>query len=156
MAHEIERKFLVDQALWHPASAGTQFVQGYLSTDARRTVRVRIAGDKAFLTIKGKTAGVTRPEFEYEIPPADARDMLEMCDTPHISKTRHVVPFGGSQWEVDVFHGENEGLVIAEIELPAEDHEFSKPDWVMAEVSHDPRYYNSSLMKFPYRSWLTK
>ena len=153
MAREIERKFLVDQALWHPPSAGTEFEQGYLSTDARRTVRVRIAGDKAFLTIKGKTTGVARPEFEYEIPLADARDMLEMCDAPNISKTRYIVPFGGNRWEVDVFHDANEGLVIAEIELPAEDHDFARPDWAIAEVSHDPRYYNSNLLKFPFRDW---
>jgi adenylate cyclase len=153
MGHEIERKSLVDKKLWRPSSAGAEYVQGYLSTDIRRTVRVRIAGDKAFLTIKGEARGVTRPEFEYAIPVSDARAMLELCDKPYISKTRHVEQFAGNCWEIDVFHGDNEGLVMAELEVPAEDYAFETPGWVREEVSADARYYNSNLLKFPFREW---
>ena len=153
MPKEIERKFLVDGA-WTPPGAGTAFEQGYLSSVAERTVRVRIEGDHAKLTIKGKTSGVSRSEFEYAIPVDDARTMLdELCERPVIVKRRHIVMHAGKKWEVDVFGGENAGLVIAELELASEDEAFEKPEWVRAEVSHDPRYYNSNLVKKPFTRW---
>lgn len=143
----------MDQQAWRPSSAGVEFVQGYLSSDAAKTVRVRLAGDKAFLTIKGQTVGVTRAEYEYEIPLPDAREMLALCGENKISKTRYTEQFAGNIWEIDVFHGANEGLTIAELEMLAEDHEFDRPGWALEEVSHDPRYYNSNLVKFPFREW---
>jgi adenylate cyclase len=153
MAKEIERKFRVDPA-WQPPGQGTPFEQGYLSSVADRTVRVRIAGDAAKLTIKGKTTGVSRSEFEYAIPVDDARAMLdELCEQPVIKKRRHVVEHAGKTWEVDVFGGENQGLVIAELELASEDEAFEKPPWVKDEVSDDPRYYNSNLAKKPFTRW---
>ncbi|MBA3498733.1 MAG: CYTH domain-containing protein [Myxococcota bacterium] len=153
MAKEIERKFLVDHT-WKPPGNGTAFEQGYLSSVEERVVRVRIEGDKAKLTIKGKTKGVTRTELEYEVPVDDARVMLDgLCEKPVIVKRRHLVEHAGKKWEVDVFGGDNAGLVIAELELASEDEAFEKPDWVREEVSHDPRYYNSNLVKKPFKSW---
>jgi adenylate cyclase len=151
---EIERKFLVDVARWRPKDEGTAFRQGYLSLAKERIVRVRTAGDKAFLTIKGLTVGATRAEFEYPIPPADASALLDrLCERPLIEKTRHEEQIGGNLWEIDVFHGENEGLVVAEVELASEAQIFAKPDWAIREVSDDPRYYNNNLLKHPYRIW---
>jgi adenylate cyclase len=153
MPKEIERKFRVDPA-WKPPGDGAAFEQGYLSSVAERTVRVRTEGDKAKLTIKGKTTGVSRSEFEYPIPVDDARTMLdELCEQPVIKKRRHVVMHAGKKWEVDVFGGDNDGLVIAELELASEDEAFETPEWVREEVSHDPRYYNSNLVKSPFKSW---
>jgi adenylate cyclase len=153
MAKEIERKFLVDGG-WQPPGDGTAFEQGYLSSAAERTVRVRIEGERAKLTIKGKTSGVSRSEYEYAIPVEDARVMLEeLCERPVIVKRRHIVMHAGKKWEVDVFGGDNAGLVIAELELGSEDEAFEKPAWVREEVSHDPRYYNSNLVKNPFKSW---
>ncbi|MDX2093461.1 MAG: CYTH domain-containing protein [Kofleriaceae bacterium] len=152
MGSEIERKFLVDPA-WHPPGVGVRFTQGYLSSVAERVVRVRLEGETAKLTIKGKTRGVTRDEFEYEIPASDAAALLAMCEQPVIEKHRHHVELEGKTWEVDVFHGENEGLVLAEIELASETEPFVVPAWAIEEVSHDPRYYNANLQKHPYRSW---
>ncbi|MBA2544966.1 MAG: CYTH domain-containing protein [Deltaproteobacteria bacterium] len=152
MSQEIERKFLVDPA-WKPASAGTAFRQGYLNSAKERVVRVRLAGNAAKLTIKGKTIGVTRAEFEYDIPTADAEALLALCEQPIIEKRRHLEEFGGHTFEVDVFAGANAGLIIAELELTSEDEAFSKPPWLRDEVSDDPRYYNNNLMLKPYSTW---
>lgn len=154
MAREIERKFLVNLGLWKPAANGVDYRQGYLSSVKERVVRVRIAGEAAFLTIKGLTRGVTRLEFEYPIAPADARTMLdELCERPLVEKTRHVEEYGGRTWEIDVFHGDNEGLVLAEVELPEESAKVDLPPWAAQEVSADPRYYNSNLATNPYCNW---
>lgn len=153
MGTEIERKFLVDPT-FAPPGEGIAFEQGYLSSQAERVVRVRIAGSHAKLTIKGPTTGVTRSEYEYAIPTSDARAMLrELCEQPIIVKRRHVVSFEGKRWEIDVFAADNAGLVIAELELASEDEPFSRPPWLRDEVSADPRYYNSNLVKSPYSTW---
>jgi adenylate cyclase len=132
---------------------GVPFSQGYLSRDKERTVRVRIAGDKAFLTIKGISRGASRAEFEYEIPVADAGELLKLSDGPVIQKTRYIVVHDGSKWEVDEFHGDNAGLVVAEIELTSEEQPFTRPPWLGNEVTHDSRYFNSSLATQPYSRW---
>lgn len=152
MAKEIERKFLVKDS-WQPQSAGIKIAQGYLSTVPERTVRVRIKGDKGYLTIKGKNVGVSRAEYEYEIPRQDAEEMLQLAEQPILVKTRYLEQQGEFTWEVDVFAGENQGLVVAEIELPAEDAEFSRPAWLGQEVSGDVRYYNANLIKIPFSLW---
>lgn len=154
MGKEIERKFVVDKAAWKPQDAGTHFKQGYLNSQKERVVRVRIEGDRAKLTIKGPSVGVTRSEFEYGIPVEDAAVLLDnLCEQPLIDKHRHKEIHGGKTWEIDVFHGDNEGLVVAEIELASEDEKFSRPAWAAREVSSDPRYFNSNLLKNPYRNW---
>jgi adenylate cyclase len=152
MATEIERKFLVRGRSWRRTDA-VEYAQGYLNRDHERTVRVRVAGDRAWLTIKGRSVGASRPEFEYEIPLVDAEQLLALSDGPVVRKRRHLVPHAGFTWEVDEFLGDNEGLVVAEIELDAEDRAFEKPDWVGEEVTGDPRYFNSSLATDPYRIW---
>ena len=152
MGTEIERKFLVINDNFK-TDEGIDYQQGYLNRSPERTVRIRTAGDKAFITIKGKSVGAKRPEFEYEIPLSDAKEMLAMCEGPIIEKTRYICIHEGMKWEIDVFHGENEGLVIAEIELKSEEQEFSKPSWVGKEVTMEPRYYNSSLSAKPFSSW---
>jgi adenylate cyclase len=152
MATEIERKFLVNGAPWRN-DTGVRFSQGYLNRDKERTVRVRIAGDKAFLTVKGVTRGATRVEFEYGIPVSDAEQLLELRDGPIIQKNRYVLIHDGDTWEVDEFLGDNAGLVLAEIELTSEGQSFSRPPWLGAEVTRDLRYYNSSLAGHPYREW---
>jgi adenylate cyclase len=153
MAKEIERKYLVKPS-WVPQGDGIHFKQGYLNSQKERVVRVRIEGTKAKLTIKGITTGVTRSEFEYTIPVDDAAILLDqLCEKPLIDKHRHVEKHGGHTWEIDVFHGDNEGLVIAEVELKSEDETLELPPWAGAEVSSDPRYFNSNLLKNPYRSW---
>ncbi|HEY4059826.1 MAG TPA: CYTH domain-containing protein [Kofleriaceae bacterium] len=153
MGAEIERKFLVDTARWEPQGKGELYVQGYLSSAKERTVRVRREGDRAVITVKGPNKGVTRAEFEYPIPPADADAMLTLCEQPLIEKRRHKEEHGGHTWEIDVFAGENDGLVVAEIELKSEAETFDKPAWVGREVSDDARYYNASLIKAPYKTW---
>jgi CYTH domain-containing protein len=155
MANEIERKFLVKRESWvAPADDGVMFRQGYLSVDPDRTVRVRIAGRDAFLTIKGRTRGIERREFEYRVPVEDAQAMLdELCLKPLIEKTRFRVAHSGRTWEVDEFFGDNAGLLIAEVELPAADAKVELPAWAGEEVSNDPRYFNSNLSRNPYRSW---
>jgi CYTH domain-containing protein len=154
MPKEIERKFLVDTALWRAEADGTLYRQGYLSSVKERVVRVRIAGDRGFLTIKGITTGVSRLEFEYPIPLADATVMLDgLCERPLIEKTRHREVFGGRTWEIDVFHGDNDGLVLAEVELAEPEDEVELPPWAGAEVSSDPRYFNNNLAANPYRNW---
>lgn len=152
MAKEIEHKFLVSKG-WQPAGEGIRIAQGYLCTEPERTVRVRIKGGKGYLTVKGKNQGISRLEFEYEVPVSDAEAMLKLCKEPPIEKERHLVPFGGFTWEVDVFHGANEGLIVAEIELPSETTKFARPEWVTQDVSNDPRYYNSNLSQHPYTTW---
>ena len=152
MAIEIERKFLVTGTDWRQG-AGTVFSQGYLNRDKARTVRVRIAGAKAFLTIKGASQGATRAEFEYEIPLADAEQLLALCEGPIIQKVRRVLVHAGSTWEVDEFEGPNAGLVVAEIELTSEDQVFERPAWLGQEVTDDVRYFNSNLATTPFSAW---
>ena len=154
MAQEIERKYLVKGTAWKSLGKGTAYRQGYLSSVKERTVRVRIAGEKAFLTIKGVNKGVTRTEFEYAVPLEEAAAMLDgLCERPLIEKTRFVIPAGGYTWEVDEFHGDNDGLTVAEVELASADEKPSLPEWVDEEVSSDPRYFNSNLVKHPFKSW---
>jgi adenylate cyclase len=128
--------------------------QGYLVADPVRTVRVRIEGQRAVITIKSKSTGASRGEWEYEIPVPDAAELLDrLCEQPLVEKVRHRIDYAGHTWEVDEFQGENAGLVVAEIELGSEDEAFDKPDWIGQEVTGDPRYYNSSLIRFPYSKW---
>lgn len=161
MAQEIERKFLVQGDFLPYAVSSEHICQGYLSSVPERTVRVRIKGEKAFLTVKGKgnVSGTTRFEWEKEIPVDEARDLLDICELCVIDKTRYSVPAGVDEsgfplvFEVDVFHGANTGLVLAEIELPSEDAAFPSPDWLGKEVTGDVRYYNSWLSSHPYLTW---
>ena len=156
MSHlEIERKFLVRNESWRAsAEKSARFRQGYLSSETRCSVRVRAGGGRAWLNLKSVTIGAQRYEFEYEIPPADADRMLDvLARKPLIEKTRHYLAAGPHTWEIDVFEGDNEGLVVAEIELADPDEPFEKPDWVGEEVTFDPRYYNTSLSKDPYKNW---
>lgn len=154
MAVEIERKFLIKNDSWRQLSKGKTYRQGYLSSDKERTVRVRTAGDKGYLTIKGITIGATRVEYEYEIPLGDAISMLdELCIYPLIEKTRYEIRSDGLVWEVDEFEGANQGLIIAEVELETEDQVFTAPDWVGEQVTGDPRYYNVNLIENPFTTW---
>jgi adenylate cyclase len=153
MATEIERKFLLKPGAWRPGDEGRRLTQGYLSRDPDRTVRVRIAGDEAFMTVKSRRTGISRTEIEFSITLEHARDLMALCHQPVIDKTRHEVMHDGMLWEVDVFHGANEGLIVAEIELPAEDTSFTLPDWIGEEVSHDLRYTNSRLSAEPFTAW---
>jgi len=155
MGQEIERKFLVQNDRWRLFGvAGVRYVQGYLANNQRCSVRVRIAGENAWLNIKSADLGVSRIEFDYSVPVAEATEILAcLCERPLIEKTRYRVPHAGREWEIDVFEGENRGLVIAELELTAVNEEFEKPDWVGADVSDDPRYYNVCLVKHPYKDW---
>ena len=154
MAQEIERKFLIQDASIVDSLACERLTQGYLSHDKNATVRVRLAGHQGWLTIKGKTVGATRSEFEYPVPQEDARQMLdELCTAGVIDKTRYRLPQGELCWEIDVFHGDNDGLIVAEIELPSEDTPFDRPAWLGEEVTGDPRYYNSALSSTPFNQW---
>ena len=152
MSTEIERKFLVRGTDWRQG-APVRLRQGYLNRDKERTVRVRIAGSRAYLTIKGLTRGVSRPEFEYEIPLHDGEALLTLCDGVPLEKDRYTLQHAGATWEIDEFLGANAGLVIAEIELNDERQEFERPGWLSTEVTDDPRYFNSSLIAAPYRTW---
>ncbi len=153
MAIEIERKFLVDISKLPPLPKGKKITQGYLLAHSP-SIRVRIAGDKAFLTIKGKPQNhISRSEFEYEIPLDDGVELLKECKELIISKTRYEIEYHGHLWEIDVFENENEGLVVAEIELENEDEEFILPPWVTAEVSKDKRYTNANLISMPFCEW---
>ncbi len=154
MGVEIERKFKVNNTFC-PTGVGTPMAQGYLSRDPKRTVRIRTAGIQGFLTIKGETHGASRCEYEYEIPHAEAQELLALCDAPLVEKTRYVETVAGFRWEVDVFHGANEGLVVAEIELADEAQEFPLPTWAGAEVTGVRRYYNAALIAHPYGAWST-
>lgn len=155
MAIEIERKFLVRGEFKDDSTDATDIVQGYLVHDPERTVRVRIRGDRGYITVKGRPAdtGIGRYEWEKEIPVDDARELLRLCEPFTVIKTRYIVPFRSHLFEVDVFHGENEGLVMAEIELDSADEYFEKPGWLGDEVTSDPRYYNSFLSVKPYSHW---
>lgn len=155
MATEIERKFLVRDDSWRAeADAGIVMRQGYLIGAEKASVRVRVSGEHAYLNIKSATLGVQRQEYEYEIPLSDAEEILDtLCQRPLIEKTRYHVRHGGHTWEIDVFEGDNAGLVVAEIELGAEDEPFERPPWLGEEVSHDKRYYNVCLVKHPYKEW---
>jgi CYTH domain-containing protein len=151
---EIERKFLVRDGGFLRELHGERLLQGYVAHSARATVRVRIAGERAWLTLKGETRGISRSEFEYPIPPEDAAALLaELCDGGLIDKTRYRVVHGAHVWDVDVFAGANAGLLLAEVELGREDEAFARPPWLGEEVSGDPRYFNSSLAERPYASW---
>ena len=153
MAAEIERKFLVGNADWREGALGVRMAQGYLSLDPDRTVRVRAAGKNAWLTIKGRNSGITRAEFEFEIPSEQARSLLKLCLPTIIDKTRYRIFHRGYVWEVDVFHGENEGLILAEVELSNESDSPELAPWELTEVSSDPRYFNSYLASHPFKSW---
>lgn len=155
MALEIERKFLVRPEVWRPpASGGTGYRQGYLSLNPARVVRVRRAGRRAWLAVKGPARGIARAEFEYPIPVADAEAMLDtLCTGPVIEKTRYRIRYRERVWEVDVFAGANAGLIVAEVELESETAEVALPPWVGAEVSDDPRYSNVSLVQHPFSEW---
>ena len=154
MAVEIERKFRTKGVDFLANQEGERLTQGYLSHDPRATVRLRVQGDHAWLTVKGKTHGASRSEFEYPIPTADAHAMLEeMCPQGVLDKTRYRIQVGEHVWEVDEFHGDNQGLVVAEVELDSEDQPFERPPWLGEEVTDDPRYYNSALSRTPYGQW---
>ncbi len=155
MGIEIEKKFLLKNDDWKKESdEGEQFRQGYMSGSNRSSIRIRVAGDRANINIKSATLGVTRKEYEYEIPVEDANEMLDsMCERPFIEKRRHFVQRGPHIWEIDVFEGDNEGLVVAEIELSDPDEPFDIPSWIGEEVSEDPKYYNVCLVNHPYKDW---
>lgn len=153
MALETERKFLVTDNHWRNAP-GTMYRQGYLNSDKKRNVRVRVIGDRGYLTVKGISKGATRVEYEYEIPKAEADAMLDdLCEKPLITKKRYKIEFKGLVWEVDEFFGDNQGLIIAELELKSEDQVFIKPEWIGDEVTGDPKYFNSNLIHRPYSKW---
>lgn len=159
MGLEIERKFLVQSDSWRTDKRGNPvegvpYRQGYILATPDRTVRVRIAGDKAFITIKGSAVGMGRAEYEYAIPVTDAAEMLDtLCDRPLVEKVRHRIAIDDLVWEVDEFSGDNQGLIMAEVELPDADHPVRIPDWIGQEVTGDPRYFNAYLVKHPFREW---
>jgi len=154
MGIEIERKFLVTSQEWRELADGIDYRQGYLSTVKERTVRVRTVGERGYITVKGITVGAKRSEFEYEIPRADADSMLDyLCERPIIFKTRYTVPHREHVWEIDDFHLENAGLIVAEVELSDPDEWFAKPSWIGEEVTGDPRYFNANLIAHPFAEW---
>lgn len=149
---EIERKFLVVGDAYKSAQP-VYIAQGYLNSDKHRTVRVRVQGDTAQLTVKTLTVGITRQEYEYPIPVSDARELLAICEQPVIEKNRYSLPVDNVVWEIDEFLGENAGLVVAEAELTDASQELRLPSWIGREVSDDPRYFNSNLVKNPFKRW---
>jgi len=155
MAVEIERKFLVTPELWDNLTKpdGLECIQTYLLKDDYRTVRVRVLGDKGFITFKGKTVGFSKPEFEYQVPVNEAKEMIQLFGETTITKTRYLFPQGKHTWEVDVFYGDNEGLIVAEIELSSEDETFSLPEWIAEEVTGDYKYSNSNIQGHPFKNW---
>lgn len=155
MATEIERKFLVRNNEWNAhVSSSIFYRQGYMSSNAACSMRVRCGGGQGFINLKSATLGITRKEYDYPIPEQDANEMLDFfCEGPLIEKTRHLVEHAGHVWEIDVFTGDNAGLIVAEIELDTVDESFILPDWAGEEVSHDPRYYNVCLVKNPFKNW---
>lgn len=154
MGQEIERKFLVIDDTWRSAARGMLYRQGYIPTTDARTVRIRTVGNQGYLTLKGPVANLSRLEFEYAIPLADAQTMLDtLCDPPFIEKYRYRLPLGEVTWEVDEFLGANQGLIVAEVELTSPDQPLHLPNWVGQEVTGDKRYYNSSLARHPFKKW---
>ena len=154
MAKEIERKFLIDISGIESIGSGSRIKQGYISTTDNTAVRIRVSGAVAYLTLKGENQGATRPEFEYEIPIKDANEIIkELCSGPVIDKTRYLVEYGSHTWEIDVFHGDNDGLIVAEVELESETEEVDLPKWVINEVTGEVKYYNSSLLVNPFNKW---
>ena len=155
MPTEIERKFLVDHQKWEALikPTGKLYKQGYILSDEKRTVRIRVANDAAYITLKGASTGISRSEYEYTIPVNEGNEILNNFATSSIQKTRYNIEYAVHTWEVDVFTGDNTGLIIAEIELQNEDEQFEKPEWVGQEVSHDNRYTNASLSVYPYKDW---
>lgn len=154
MGVEIERKFLIDETKLPTLQNGYTIKQGYIQTIDHTTVRIRVRGQEAFLTIKGKSQGASRLEFEYPIPLNDAEEMLtNLCHASRVEKTRYLIEYEGHTWEVDIFEGSNKGLMIAEIELKSEDEAFPLPEWVTKEVTEDVRYFNANLVEKPYKSW---
>lgn len=155
MGIEIEHKFLVRDDRWRQEiERSVRMRQGYLTSDARCSVRVRVAGGQGFLNIKSGTLGIRRSEYEYPIPQAEAEEILDaLCEKPLLEKTRHFVRHGQHVWEIDEFAGDNAGLIVAEVELSRPDEPFARPDWLGEDVSHDIRYYNSQLVRHPYKTW---
>ncbi|GGH02266.1 CYTH domain-containing protein [Mucilaginibacter phyllosphaerae] len=155
MPTEIERKFLVDDAKWGQLNKppGKPYKQGYILSEEQRTVRIRVTGTAAYLTLKGAATGISRSEYEYAIPVAEGEEILKNFADAVVEKLRYHINHAGHLWEVDVFTGDNTGLIVAEIELDKEDEAFEKPDWVTLEVSHDGRYTNASLSVYPYKDW---
>lgn len=154
MSVEIERKFLVRSEAWRDeVISRRQMSQGYLGGEGKASVRIRIAGEQAWLSVKSVSAGMSRLEFEYPVPVEDARQMLELCDAPPVVKTRYWVRHGDDTWEVDVFQGQNQGLVTAELELRCEGQTFDRPQWLGREVTDDARYYNMNLAQNPFTLW---
>ena len=155
MAQEIEKKFLVAGEFKESAKKATRITQGYLSSVPERTVRVRVKGEKGYITVKGigNDSGASRFEWEKEIPVEDVRDLLKICEPGVIDKTRYLVDCDGHTFEVDEFYGDNEGLVVDEVELSDENEAFTRPSWLGEEVTGDKKYYNSMLMKNPYKNW---
>jgi CYTH domain-containing protein len=154
MGLEIEKKYLVKDTSWKQQAKGVHYRQGYLSSNPERTVRVRTLENKAFLTIKGISAGAVRSEYEYEIPFTEALELLtQLCEKPIIEKIRYKITYKGLIWEVDEFSGENQGLLVAEVELTNEQQEIELPPWVGEEVTTDTRYYNANLIKHPFTKW---
>ena len=154
MAKEIERKFLIDISGVESIGSGSRIKQGYISTTDNTAVRIRVSGTVAYLTLKGENQGATRPEFEYEIPIEDANEIIkELCSGPIIDKTRYLVEYGSHTWEIDVFHGDNDGLIVAEVELESETEEVDLPKWVINEVTGEVKYYNTSLWDNPFNKW---
>jgi adenylate cyclase len=154
MAQEIERKYLLKEDSWRNLAQGTVYRQGYIATQDKITVRVRIIGQQGYLTIKGPSIAYSRLEFEYPIPVEDAQEMLNtLCQRPFIEKIRYKIPWGGLIWEIDEFQGLNQGLIVAEVELTHPKQEILLPPWIGEEVSHDPRYFNSYLVKHPFSQW---
>ncbi len=154
MAIEIERKFLVSNDNWRQhTTSSLRMVQGYLGGNANSSIRIRVCGEVADINIKARVIGVQRNEYEYMIPVTEAEEMLQLCDKPLIEKTRHQLSHAGHTWEIDEFCGENEGLIVAELELGAVNEQFERPDWLGKEVTEDVRYYNICLVENPYRSW---
>jgi len=155
MGVEIERKFLVDHEKWKKLEKppGIKYRQGYLLSEEQRTIRIRVTSEQGFITFKGATTSITRDEYEYKIPVEDANHLLDAFALSEVAKLRYRINFAGKLWEVDEFSGDNEGLIMAEIELRHEDEKFSLPPWVTMEVSADKRYYNSCLSVNPFKNW---
>ncbi len=155
MGVEIERKFLVDHEKWGRVDKppGTHYRQGYILSNAGQTIRVRVSDKQAYLNMKSKVSQVSRKEYEYEIPLADGLEILDAFTKNGTEKVRYRIPLDGKTWEVDVFIGDNDGLIVAEIELKSEEEKFEKPDWITAEVTDDNRYTNSSLATHPFKDW---